>query len=916
MKRKIIALFVTFLLIFQTLSISVIAADTAEVVETAETVEDLSVYTKYEDFLKALSIVKGGSDFAKPVTRGEVAANIVKFLKETDFYQNYREIFSDVAVTNVNALAIEKLADLGIVRGDGNYRFRPDDQLTYNEASIIFMNVLGYGLIPAENTYLEAGRVGILDNVQAKNSVVNLGDFYIMMYNTLFANPIVQTSYGSEVEYQKSEQTMLYKLYDVVYEDGVIIKNDWTYLWSDKDAEESSIEIQTANKIIAVYLDDMSSIRDEIGKRVRVFFLKDDATGLFKYVHHMDKDSNRIIDIKLEQVEPSKTEFSKKQLAYYKIGDSKYTTLKLSDDYNIIYNNIAYKDTFVDFSALSNEKGTVRLIDSDSSGSYETVIVKVFDSFIPENISLNNGFISDKFDSTKTLNIDEDKYDRILVYNSEGNLATLGDIKAGCIISAAISDSDTGHGMLEIHISEDVRNGKLTKYKKGEFVKYITLDEETNLNLYDRAAADTYSINSSVTAYVDVFGDVVYLNDKTGDLQYGLLIGYDGGESSLKSEVKVRYITSSGELIETKLDEKPIIDGITYKDRNEDVVKALSLMKTDTGEISFSNDLMINENMIPIRYLANEDGTLKVIDSINTSSDSEKNDDLRLLGGGTHIILSGNVIAHKIPYKSDTTVLSIVSDDPYNLDTFAEPKAVTSTNMAAVLKKSRVQNMLMYNSDKDSPYADFVIQFASNFIYHDNELFVVDEIVEAYNEERDEVMTMICGYGSGAYKEYWVKDISTLNNIKKYKRGDILRIGVDLSNIIITYEEILKRTEAKSTFTLGYGMQAAKETATTNQVVAIICGHVKSRRGSLIETNNYATTGTIENIESVNWDEASKYFTNGIDAPVMVVDDTEDKVFIGTIEDIYDYDNFGNQSSFVLMRWRASVLKEIIVYNK
>ena len=53
----------------------------------------------------------------------------------TSYYcKNYRGIFKDVDESNENALYIEKLADLGIVKGDENLNYRPDEVLLYDEA--------------------------------------------------------------------------------------------------------------------------------------------------------------------------------------------------------------------------------------------------------------------------------------------------------------------------------------------------------------------------------------------------------------------------------------------------------------------------------------------------------------------------------------------------------------------------------------------------------------------------------------------------------------------------------------------------------------------------------------------------------------------------------------------------------------
>ena len=907
MKKRVISFVIVLMLLFQIQPIFAV---------NSESDAEIYVYKKSEDFLKALSIVPGGEVLTQSVTRGQAALNIAKLLDEDEKFYTYRGIFADVKSDNKNALAIEKLADLGIVRGDGNYCFRPDDYITYSEATTVFMNVLGYGIIGQEKAHTEAVRAGILDNVIAEYDVVCLGDLYVMMYNALFASPIVQTVYGNDQDFQKSEQTLLYKIYDIVYADGVVVKNDLTYLWSDKDAYNSSIMLSTANADIEIFSEDMGILREELGKRIRVYFVNNEELSRCIYVYHEEKASNKIIDIDLEQIDTAKTDFLKRQVSYYKTSDSKVTTIKLPEGYNTIYNNVSYKSNYFDFASVKNKKGTVRFIDADSNGSYETVLIKVFDIFIVENVLLNEGFLTDKYSVGKKLSLDEDLYDKILVYNANKELVGVEGINPGSVVSAAVSDSNLGKKVIEIYVSENVRNGKITKYKKADFGVHIILDGETRFDLYDRALDKTYKTNSNVLVYIDAFGDVVYVaDDQERDMQYGLFLGFYK-EDGLGGDIRVRYISSAGEFIETKLVEKPIIDG----NKPENVVNVLSNLKTT--DITFSAGPVVSKDLVPMRYKLTEDGSIKIIDTMKTGSGGT-DDCLRLLGrdsagkyDGSFVALNNNVIGHKVHYVSDATVLDIIIDDFNDIEAYSEEGAVFSKNMANVVSTGRVYNLLMFNSDKDSPSADFIVNFNPIKLTVDSMLFVIDEFMQGYNEDRDEVMNVICGYDTGVYKEFWFDDRATLDGLNSYKRGDIVRLAVDLSDCVINYEEILKRTASETSFKRGIEMDVAAPKG--HRALAMICGFVKSRKGDLIETNNFVQNDpvTFGGIETVVWDNVEKYMTNISGIPAVLVDDTLDRIVVASAEDILDYDNFGNKSSFVVIRWRSSSVREIVIYKK
>ena len=147
--------------------------------------DDYAPYTQSKAFLEGIGIIDGKDDINMNVTRGKAAALICSMLDANQNLLGYRGIFVDVAEDNEDALSIEKLADLGIVRGGDDYTYRPFDMLTYTEAGYIFANTLGYGLISGSGiTPVQViTEFGINDGVKADFDYVTLGDFYVMMKN-------------------------------------------------------------------------------------------------------------------------------------------------------------------------------------------------------------------------------------------------------------------------------------------------------------------------------------------------------------------------------------------------------------------------------------------------------------------------------------------------------------------------------------------------------------------------------------------------------------------------------------------------------------------------------------------------------------------------------------------------------------
>ena len=61
--------------------------------------------------------------------------------------------------------------------------------------------------------------------------------------------------------------------------------------------------------------------------------------------------------------------------------------------------------------------------------------------------------------------------------------------------------------------------------------------------------------------------------------------------------------------------------------------------------------------------------------------------------------------------------------------------------------------------------------------------------------------------------------------------------------------------------------------------------------------------------------EDELFYTNASSAAIIVVDDKEDEVYVGTVGDISDYETMANECALVVMRWRSNSVREIVVYK-
>lgn len=914
MNKKILALIMALLFALQCFAF------------TGFAYEDVSLYDviENEEFLRTLGIIAEDVDASETVTREKAALYVSRMVGTTYTTGRYKGVFADVPESNEYALAIETLADLGIVHGDGSYSYRPGDNLTYYEAACMFASVLGYGITGdiAERAYEYVNRNKIFEGVKAKYDFVNLSDLFMMIYNALHSGVLEQATYGSKVEFKMSEDDILYKNFGILYTYGTVVKNDLTYLWTTQEADEDTLEIEMSNDEILTV--DLSKARpdtnDILGKYVTLYYCPNSTTKKLEYVYHDVEDSDKIYSLPFTQLNLNKSSIDKGEIYYYNDNEDE-KKLTLSDDCALIYNNAVYKSHTIDLSTLKGKVGKVELVDYDSNKKYDVIKLKVYDSMVVGGVSSAYYTIYDEFDTNKTVSFNENDYTKIFVYDAAGNAINVEDIVSGDIISVAKSETYSGDDVLEIIVSKTFFNGKISEYDSASYEPKMVIDHINEYVVADRAAASTdYKVGSNIIGYVDAFGNLVYISEDYGrDLEYGIVIGTAQDSKGLKKDAQVKLRTLSGEIEILSLAENVTIDGETYKSDPNGAFAVLNSINTEIDTIGTLNGIYV------VRYKKDADGNLKVIDTTKEGKGGDK-DTLKMSIAGNLVVDGQNVIGREIAVKDGASVLCVAVSDFADSSLYEDASAIYSTTMKDAFRLNILYNVAAFNSDPDSSYSDLVLKFDASTLYYDDGFFVVDVVKQAYNAQKDENMYKIEGMLSGAKKSFWMEEKGTnkqlnasgsvllTDELKNAVRGDVIRCVADSNNYIISYEYIYSRGGQNEVLT----KPISSSDFTPNKVTSLVMhnGYVYSREGELIKCNNLAY-GNVPNVADIKMESQTLYTTViPSSVAVVVVDDTEEKIFAGSVDDILDYERFDNNCSMILTRFRSDILKEVIIYNK
>lgn len=202
--------------------------------------KETDYYAQAATALEHLGIISGYPDGTygaeKSVTRAEMAVVVCKMIDKTAEAEEAKgkTDFDDVASDHWASGYINIAAKEGIISGDGNGKFRPEDEVKYEEALKMIVCALGYGDdVEFDETdwskgYLKiAEEKGITADLKGKKGeAATRGDIAVMSYNGIAtdaedskipATPVVSVKAGEYASAQKVALTTATKDAEIYY---------------------------------------------------------------------------------------------------------------------------------------------------------------------------------------------------------------------------------------------------------------------------------------------------------------------------------------------------------------------------------------------------------------------------------------------------------------------------------------------------------------------------------------------------------------------------------------------------------------------------------------------------------------------------------------------------------------------------
>ena len=751
-------------------------------------------YSSDIEKMMALGVVEGYPDGTfQPENKVTRAEYLTMLLRLFDIAMPGSSVskYTDVAEDHFASGAIEWASGIGICSGYGDGRFGPEDNVTYAQAVKMLMSTMGYSTIAEMNGGYPTGYIstasgqGIYINGVTDDALeITRAMTAELMCKALDVGMYLRTSDGFS---RDANATILSEYYD-----GGIVKG---YVQASNDVSidgnVSAINFVTIDGIN--YRVGATRAAELVGYYVEIIY---EGTEDERSLLYIAPQSSRNTEFEID----SRDIESYADYTYKYYEGSKTRTRRIDKDFTLVYNGKTVTSGF-DESMMMPELGSVKLLSADSS-NYNMVYVTSYETFVVSTINRSTQTVYDADNSKYSL---EDDGRRDITYiKPDGTEGTFSDIAADDVLHIMASADDE---KITVKIVRAEVEGTVNSISGEE----ITLDG-TVYRLSDAYKnSGTVKTGSSVTAYLDLNGDVVYIKEGSDT---SMEIGYLLNAAVLESgdEIVLRYINSKGSEETANLRSKTNIDGQSYNDIDEKMAAIVG-----------DGDSHNVEKRI-FRYAENSSGEIVRLDFARAQEacigDEERNE-----GAQSLYVINDRYVANDGRESGEDGAAVIKYKYKYNVRTFIDESGMYSSlainpdtvvfkvpepgsdreneyedyevTNASSLGYDEQFKVFAYKSDTNGLTADYVVLFTDNSgtdNIRSQEGYVVTKITESLNRYDEQVQCLEI-YVNGEKKSYVMKDSAVWekaveeNNNNSIEKGDIVRFDTDaygqISNLTV-----------------------------------------------------------------------------------------------------------------------------------
>lgn len=730
-------------------------------------------YAEAAELLGALGIMVGDEEDGSfrpedPILRSEMAkvASYSVGLEDVVKSSNGKTMFPDVPSNHWASGAINVAHQQGLAIGDTELTFRPDDNVTFEEAVTIIVRALGYEPAAKDKGGFPTGYMFIASSNQLLKGVdavatkgAKRGDVAQVVFNAMTVNLMEQVGFGSSATYEVVDKTLLYDRLNVEKAFGQLTSTDQTSLSGGSTTGEDKIEIGDSQ-----YLKGDTNATQLLGYNV-LFYARLDKTTDEKTLILITPQSNKNNSITLTStniVDVTGETGKNKTVEYWsnKETDKSTKNATIKSDAVFIYNGKYKADVTLD--QLKPESGNLVLLDANTDNIYEIVFVNHFENVVVDTVSKITGRVTDKY-LNGSIVFDDSNPDVKYSLIKDGVEIGIDDLKEWNVISYTISE-DTN--LIKAYVSEASVTGTVNEISEDG---YKIGDSDTR---YEKATSypNEIKLRDKGTFYLDMEDKIAAVNTKSGNestitTKYAYLVDAAMG-TSFDNVLQLKMFTKDGKT--------EVLDSAAKIRVNEDYAQTPDavLAKLQTGGAVMPQLIV---------YETNSSGNVTGIDiAVNGTGTGQPNTEKFTM----------NIKKDAMIYKRASGKLGNVGVGEDTIIFDIPASAGVDTDKFAIRNSSTLSNDSSYDSIiydlQDNYMANVIIITSSTGITNaESPIVVVHRLAETQNEEH-EYTDRLYGFEGGKAFDMMAADRSVLvkANNKKLSAGDIIQYKTNAKNEI------------------------------------------------------------------------------------------------------------------------------------
>lgn len=909
--KKILYLLIVFAMTFSTVSYAKtdIEGNKAEFEDAVNLLSSIKVMQKLGNESDVVS---------SEVSRIEFATYIAAMLGYNIYEVPSKNYFKDIPDDHWGLQAVNIMAELGLMSGNGTQMFYPDEPVSLAQATKILLTITGYTQNAISKGGYPQGYIAVASSQHIIPAVINqdkltLKEVVLLLYNAVNMPMYEPIAFSDNfTTYKKSEySTILSNYHNIHIAEGQLKSVDTMSLGDEYAVGLNEIKIDDTT-----YICTNVDLSEYLGMNVKVYYKmsRNDTYGTVVY-NLLNVKRNDVVEISSDNFK----DFDENTgiISYYeKETDTRAKTAKISKGAIVVLNG---RQSVNDIkSAISVTNGEIKLIKTNGN-EFDVVIAKQYNYINIAKVDSIKKVIYDAYDNTLSLDLNDESGDKyVKIMGSSGMKQEFSTLKEGNAIQYLESEDkeyvyvyvcDTAQSGVVKGFSE--KGGKYTiKIDDAEYRVSKTFADKAKFFPYAKYADNSerkLKIGDNISFVLDSMGKIVELTlGKTEAMQFGYLLSAvesDGMDSyvSLKifgqNNAMNRYVSSS----------KMTIDGKKCNTATE-IQEALLNKEGNFYQA--------------VRYRLDEDGKVKEIDTVK-KTEKETDYSLKRTNEGKdelHYSWVGLLGVNNVVDATNTVVIHVPQKQ--TLETADDKEYVVGGKSS--FKDQKKYNVEVYKCNPDTLTAELVIlhETYTADIGYSNGLMLVDEVVQVVNSD-GMVVDCIRGNHNGQYKEVLINDdYETTGDAYDYvpsskiDSGDIITYATnslgEIIRIRLLFDYSIAENNSDNTF---FNNAVNPQYALKNPVIwenftagyKISYGYVSRKEGNLWSWS-YFDLGKDDEIYNVT--------TNNNLAKVMIYDSSkkDEKVYTGSLEDITSYEQSATEFSKVFTMAHNGQIYSIVFY--